>query len=177
MCIIHGYNNGYNHPMYNANRTVGVHYTWECIMHGKVPYLLEKNVCVKNSYTIFNSVVTIIYWRVTLCPWLVWLSGLGIILQTKKLLVWFPVRAHAWVASQIPDWGHARGNCSMFLSHIGVSLPLFYLPFPSLKINKILKKKSSSVNRHSGMSTPCPRPLSSTSNTLANLSIFVYLSS
>ena len=31
-------------------------------------------------------------------PWLAWLSGLRAGLQTKRLLVRFPVRAHVWVA-------------------------------------------------------------------------------
>ena len=35
-------------------------------------------------------------------PWLVWLSGLSAGLRTKGLLVQFPVRAHAWVAGQVP---------------------------------------------------------------------------
>ena len=30
-----------------------------------------------------------------------------------------------WVAGQVPSWGRARGNPSMFLSHIHASLPLF----------------------------------------------------
>ena len=38
-----------------------------------------------------------------------------------------PVRAHAWVADQVPSWGpHDRQP------HIDVSLPLFIPPFPSL---------------------------------------------
>ena len=69
-------------------------------------------------------------------PWLVWLSGLNVIPQTKRSLVRFPVRAHAWVAGQVPGWGHVRGNQSMFLSHIDISLPLFLSPSPLSKINK-----------------------------------------
>ena len=47
-----------------------------------------------------------------------------------------PLRVHAWVVSQVPSCGYARGNQSMFLSHMdgcisfSPSLPL------SLKINK-----------------------------------------
>ena len=63
-------------------------------------------------------------------PWLVWLSGLSASLRTKGSQVQFPVRAHVWVVGQIPNWGHQRQL------HIDVSLPLFLLPFPSLKINK-----------------------------------------
>ena len=41
-----------------------------------------------------------------------------------------------------------RGNRSMFLSHINVSLLLFLPPFPSLlKINKIFKKKKNENNK------------------------------
>ena len=50
-------------------------------------------------------------------PWLMWLSGLGIILQTERSPVQFQVRARAWVAG--------------FLSRIDVSCPLFFPPFPS----------------------------------------------
>ena len=32
---------------------------------------------------------------------------------------------------------HPRGNKSMFVSHIDVSIPLFIPPFPPLKVNKI----------------------------------------
>ena len=74
-------------------------------------------------------------------PWLVWLSGLSAGLQTKRLLVWFPVRAHAWVDGQVPRWGRGRSNRLMYFSHIDVSLPLFLSP-PPLKVNKqnFLKK-------------------------------------
>ena len=39
----------------------------------------------------------------------------------------FLARVHTWVAGQVPG----AGNCSVFLSHIDVSL-LFLLPSPSL---------------------------------------------
>ena len=39
-----------------------------------------------------------------------------------------PVRAHAWVAGQVPSGGHAKRQ-----PHIDVSLPLFLHPFPSEK--------------------------------------------
>ena len=41
---------------------------------------------------------------------LVWLSGLHASLHTKMLLVQFLVKAHAWVAGQLPSWGRARGD-------------------------------------------------------------------
>ena len=60
-------------------------------------------------------------------PWPVWLSWLGIILQSKRSPVQFPVRTHTWVEG-------SRGNWSMFLSHINVSLSLSLCRclFPSL---------------------------------------------
>ena len=68
-------------------------------------------------------------WRIL--PWLVWFSGLSASLWTRRLLVRFPVRAHAWVVGQVPSWGRVRGNQLMYLSHIDVFLTL--LPsFPSL---------------------------------------------
>ena len=81
--------------------------------------------------------------KVNTSPWLVWLSGLSAGLQTKRSLVRFPVRAHAWVVSWAPSWGRVRGSPSMYLSHSDVSLSLSpSLPL-SVRINKntILKKK------------------------------------
>ena len=56
-------------------------------------------------------------------PWLVWLSGLSTGLQTKGLLVRFPVRAHAWVAGQVPSRGHVRGNHTLMFLSLSFSLP------------------------------------------------------
>ena len=63
-------------------------------------------------------------------------QGLSAVLRTEGLPVRLPLRAHAWVVGKVPSWGHARGNQSIYLLHIAVSLPLFLCPF-SLKINKI----------------------------------------
>ena len=62
-------------------------------------------------------------------PWLVWLSGLSAGLQTKGLLVWFPVKAYAWVVGQVPSRGHVRGNHTLMFPFLFPALPL------SLKIN------------------------------------------
>ena len=62
-------------------------------------------------------------------PWLVWLSGSSIGLRTERSLVWFPVRAHTWVAGQVSGWGHARSSLLMFLS-LSFSLPS---PFSKIK--------------------------------------------
>ena len=65
-------------------------------------------------------------------PWLVWLSGLSTGLWTKGLLVWFPVRAHAWVVGQVPSGGCMRGNHTFLFLSFSFSLPSF-----SLKIKKV----------------------------------------
>ena len=52
----------------------------------------------------------------------VWLSGLSAGLQTKGLLVQFPVGAHAWVAGQVPSWGHMRGNYTLVFLSLSFSL-------------------------------------------------------
>ena len=81
---------------------------------------------------------------------MVWLSGLSTGLQTQRSLVWFPVRAQAWVAGQVPSWGHVRSNWLVYLSHIDTSLPLS----PSLslslkiKINTIFLKKLKKIYSH-----------------------------
>ena len=51
-------------------------------------------------------------------------------LWTKGSPVQFPVRAHAWVASQVPSGGHMRGNHTLLFLSLSPSLPL------SLKISK-----------------------------------------
>ena len=78
----------------------------------------------------------------TLQPWLVWLSGLSTGLRTKGSLVWFPVRAHAWVVGQAPSRGRVRDSytsmCGWFLS-LCISFP-----FPlskTISIKYFLKKK------------------------------------
>ena len=50
-------------------------------------------------------------------------------LQTIRLQVRFPVRAHAWVAGQVPSVGLMRGNHT--LKFLSLS---FYFPSPLSKI-------------------------------------------
>ena len=69
-------------------------------------------VCVNLSCLIHNAADT-----VGRC--LHQLSGLSAHLQTKRSSVRFPVREHAWVVGQVPNYMHVRGN------PIDVSLPLF----------------------------------------------------
>ena len=56
-------------------------------------------------------------------PWLVRLSGLSAGLRTKGSLVQFPVRAHAWVAGQVPSVGHVRGSHALMFLSLSLSLP------------------------------------------------------
>ena len=57
-------------------------------------------------------------------PALTGMAQLGIIPQSERLLVRFPIRVHSWVAAW-SHLGHVRGSTSVFLS--------FSLPsFPSL---------------------------------------------
>ena len=56
-------------------------------------------------------------------PWLVWLSGLSASLQTRGLLVRFPVRAHVWVVGLVPNRGHMRGNHILMFLSLSSSLP------------------------------------------------------
>ena len=67
----------------------------------------------------------------SLLPWLVRLSGLGIVPQSERSLVRFPVRACLGCGPH-PQLGCIRGNQSRLLSHTDVSLP----PFLSKNIHK-----------------------------------------
>ena len=62
---------------------------------------------VKNAT--MNMAVQVAF-QYSVSPQLLWLGRLGCVPQTARLLVRFPVRAHAWVAGQAPGWGCARGN-------------------------------------------------------------------
>ena len=55
------------------------------------------------------SKIALVLKMLTIQFWLVRLSGLSASLRTKGSLVQFLVRAHAWVAGQIPGKG-ARGR-------------------------------------------------------------------
>ena len=67
-------------------------------------------------------------------PWLVRLSGLSASLRTKQSPVRFSVRAHAWLAGQVPNRGRVRGNHTLIFLSLSSSFPF------SLKRNNILKK-------------------------------------
>ena len=56
-------------------------------------------------------------------PWVVWLSGVSTGLQTKGLLVQFPVRAHAWVVGQVSSRGCSSRNHTLVFLSLSFSLP------------------------------------------------------
>ena len=67
-----------------------------------------------------------------------WLSGLSAGLRIKGSLVWFPVRAHAWVVGQVPSagWGAQEATTHWcFSPSLSSSITL------CLKINKIFERK------------------------------------
>lgn len=65
-------------------------------------------------------------------PWTMWLSWLGVVLDTKRLLVRFLVRANAQFASSIPGKRSVGDNQSM------VALSLSF--FPPLPLQRKLIK-------------------------------------
>ena len=89
----------------------------------------------EQAVDIFNNMDEYIKWKKAQLkgsyqPWLVWLSGLNARLLSKESQIRFPVRAHAWVADQVPSRGRMRGNQTLMFPSLSPSLPL------SLKINK-----------------------------------------
>ena len=52
--------------------------------------------------------------------WLLWLSGLS---ESKGHQFDSQSRAHAWVTSQVPSRGHARGNHTLMFFSLSFSLP------------------------------------------------------
>ena len=58
-----------------------------------------------HQYSVPNAGKYILHWEISLEPWLVLLNGLCAGLQTKGLPVWFPVKAQAWAAGQVPSRG------------------------------------------------------------------------
>ena len=51
-------------------------------------------------------------------PSLRWMVGPG----WCGSLIWFPIRAHAWVAGQVPSRGHTRGNHTLMFLSLSFSL-------------------------------------------------------
>ena len=98
-------------------------------LHPLLPLSSHGHKPNKASSSSFKYFKTRTAFKMSVLPWLLLLSGMGVILQTERSLVPFLVRAHAWVASQAPIWGCARINLSLLLS-LTPALP------PSLKINK-----------------------------------------
>ena len=79
-------------------------------------------------------------------PWSLWLSLLGVVLQTKRLLVRFPIRARAWVVGSVPSWGRCkRQPVNDSLTHQCFSPSLSPSPSHSLESIKRNKIKRSRV--------------------------------
>ena len=71
-------------------------------------------------------------------PWLLWLSGLGVLPQPKLSRVQFPVRAHAWVVRLAPSQGACENQLiDVSLSRPRFSLSFFLPPVLSKKINNL----------------------------------------
>ena len=84
-------------------------------------------------------------------------------LRTKGSPVRFPVRAHAWVAGQVPsEWGEARER----QQHTHVSFPLSpFLPL-CVKISNIFKRNSCTTSPLSGLPPREHRFIQTQHNTL-----------
>ena len=99
------------------------------------PFFLNIDCCSEWSYVLSHYPISfalpVILKMLGRHPWLVWLSGLSAGLQTKGLLVWFPVRAHAWAADQVPSVGPMRDNHTLMFLSLSFSFPSV-----SLKRNK-----------------------------------------
>ena len=84
----------------------------------------------KNTLVRTETATAIMTTKLTITfPWLVWLHGLSANLQTKRLPVWFPIRAHAWVEASSPA-GDMQGATDLCISHTSMFLP------PPLSKNK-----------------------------------------
>ena len=84
-------------------------------------------------------------------PWLVWLSWLGIVPQSKRSLVQFLVRAHAWVVGSVPGQGmFERQPIDVSLSHRCFSPSLSPSLHLTLTINEqnLFKKLLSALTMH-----------------------------
>ena len=95
--------------------------------------LIDKNSAsgIHSSY----SILKVFFQNYLIKPWLVWLGGLSAGLRTKGSPVPFPVRAHAWVAAQVPGWGMQKATYTLMFLSLSFSLP------SPLSKNKISKRK------------------------------------
>ena len=68
------------------------------------------------------------FWNIFYYPWLVWVSGLSMSLQTKGSPVWFPPSQGTCLGCGPGPQQEAHERHT----HIDISLPLFLPPFPFL---------------------------------------------
>ena len=73
------------------------------------------------------------FWNIFYYPWLVWVSGLSMSLQTKGSPVWFPVRHMPGLWARSPTRGTWKAHTHWYFS------PSFSPSFPLSKTNKTLK--------------------------------------
>ena len=87
-------------------------------------------------------------------PWLVRLSGLSTGLRTKGSLVHFPVRAHAWVAVQVPHTGCMGGNHTLMFLSLSLS-PFLSLSLKNKEMKSVKKKKKKKKQVPGSHPRPC----------------------
>ena len=107
--------------MEGEGRTQSVNRAETASTRGKRRVNLSVGSFTSHTYTYMCIVGTDKEYR--LLPWLVRLSGLSASLQTKGSPVQFPVRAHAWVAGQVPSRGRMGGNQTVMFLSLSSSLP------------------------------------------------------
>ena len=90
--------------------------------------LMVSTLCNRFFFFVFCVFVNELAYEKLKQPWLVWLSGLSTILQAKRLLVQFPVRARVWVVGQVPSRRRMRGNHTLLFLSLS-----FYHPSPLSK--------------------------------------------
>ena len=131
-CLCHVQSTGFHSHNHQHKQASSL---WTCnvliclqVIHSRQQCLVTNNRHLMSEDFFFKPRHSF-YFIIENMPWLVWLSGLSAGLWSKGSLVPFLVRAHAWVAGQVPSEGaHDRQP------HTDVSLP-FSLPSP-LKMNK-----------------------------------------
>ena len=77
--------------------------TWGSDTAFRVSYILKQPIrWFSDELIMVTKLLVVSHCLSWVEPWPVWLSGLGIIPQSKRPPVRFPVRAHAWVAGLEP---------------------------------------------------------------------------
>ena len=120
-------------PLFLCTRSFDCIYVAQCLRsllcsndHLSVLQPMPHCLITGASWEVFMSVLQLVFLQYSYPLKSICLALAGVAQWIECWPVRFPVRAHAWVARQVPSGRHARGNHTlMFLS---LSLP----PFPSL---------------------------------------------